>query len=63
VGACSNCRKQVWVITRGLLSRIIREQDKVTVKEVPIDELIKIYQKRIEDNLKEDELEDELKNI
>jgi len=59
----SNCRKQVWVITRGLSSRIIREQDEVTVKEVPIDELIKIYQKRIEDNLKEVELEDELKNI
>lgn len=59
----SNCRKQVWIITRGLSSRIIREQDEVTVKEVPIDELIKIYQKRIEDNLKEVELEDELKNI
>jgi len=59
----SNCRKQVWIITRGLSSRIIREQDEVTVKEVPIDELIKIYQKQIEDNLKEDELEDELKNI
>lgn len=59
----SSCKKQVWIITRGLSPRVIKEEDEVVVKEIPIDSLIEIYKKRIEENLREDQLEDELKNI
>jgi hypothetical protein len=49
-------QKQVWIITRGT-PRIIKRIDDITVKEVPVQELIKIYKKRMEEDVSEEELE------
>jgi hypothetical protein len=50
-----DCRKQVWIITRGI-SRTLRKIDKVTVKEVSISDLVNAFRKRIMENLQEDEI-------
>jgi len=58
----SQSQKQVWIISKGN-PRIIKHVDDITVKEVPIHALIKIYKKRIEENMDEKELEKVLANI
>jgi len=58
----SRCQKQVWIITKGS-PRVIRRVDDVTVKEVPVQELIKIYEKRMEEDVDEEGLEKALANI
>ncbi|MFH0888661.1 MAG: hypothetical protein V1871_05570 [Planctomycetota bacterium] len=56
--------KQVWIITRGTKSRIIRKEDKTTIKEVVINDLTKFYRDRIADNkMDEERFEENLKNI
>lgn len=56
------CQKQVWIITRGN-PRLIKKVNEVKVKEVPIDEIIKIFSERIESNLNEDEFERRLGDV
>jgi len=58
----SQSQKQVWIISKGN-PRIIKHVDDITVKEVPIHALIKIYKKRIEENMDEKELEKVLANV
>lgn len=57
------CTKNVWIITRGFKSRIIKEIDEVIVKEVPIDKLIELYRERLEKDIDEKEFEIKLQNI
>jgi hypothetical protein len=42
----SHRQKQVWITSRGS-PRVIKQIDDITVKEVPVQELIKIYKTRI----------------
>jgi len=58
----SHCQKQVWIITRGAL-RIIKQIDDISIKEVPVQELIKIYKTRIKEDIGEKELEKALISI
>ncbi len=57
-----DCQKSVWIITRGSSKRITK-MDNVTVKEVGVSQLMEIYRNRIERNLGEDQLVDELKAL
>lgn len=58
----SSCEKQVWIITRGN-SRILKKRDGVIVKEVSTSEIIRIYLKRLEENISKREFEIMLKKI
>jgi hypothetical protein len=58
----SNCNKQVWIITRGTLTTIERVDD-ITIKEVPICEIIKVYLERLQKTMDETELENRLRNL
>lgn len=58
----SHCSKHVWIVTRGT-PRILKRIDDVTVKEVTVSKLIKVYHERIKKDLDETELETALKNI
>jgi hypothetical protein len=58
----NQCQKQVWIITKGT-SKIIKQIDDIVVKEVSIQDLIKIYRKRMNENINEKELEELLVNI
>jgi len=58
----SSCSKQVWIITRGI-PRVLKRVDDVTVKEVTIIELIKVYSDRVEKDMDEAELEAVLRDI
>jgi len=58
----SHHRKQVWIITRGV-PRIIKQIDDIPIKEVPVQELIKIYKTRIKEDIDEKELEKALISI
>jgi len=49
--------KQVWIITKGMNSRIIKVRSAVTVKEVGVGKLMEIYRRRLEENLNEEALE------
>jgi len=53
-------KKQVWIITRGKPRLVKKRIDGIEVKEVSVETLIKIYAKRLEENLDEEKLEDEL---
>jgi len=55
----SECKKQVWIITKGV-SREIRKIDDIIVKEVSVYDLIELYLERFERNFKEDEFEERL---
>jgi hypothetical protein len=48
-------QKQVWIITRGR-ARLMKKIDEVIVKEMPVEEIISFYRKRIEENLNENDL-------
>ncbi|MBI5779122.1 MAG: hypothetical protein HZA49_06665 [Planctomycetes bacterium] len=54
----SNAR-QVWIITNGS-SREIRTIDGITIKEVPIKNIMELYRKRIQDDLDEADFEKKL---
>ena len=54
--------KQVWLITKGK-THIVRKVDDITVREVSIQDLVDISEKRIIDNLDEDELSYALKSL
>jgi hypothetical protein len=58
----SSSQKQVWIISRGS-PRLIKQIDDVTVKEVSVQELIKIYKTRIKEDISEEELEKVLASI
>jgi len=58
----SRCIHQVWIITRGT-PRILKRVDDITVKEVTVSELIKVYSDRLEKDIDEVELETALRNI
>lgn len=58
----ANCKKQVWIITRGI-SRTISKTDDVTIKEIPISRLIKIYSERVKKLIDDVELENMLINL
>ena len=51
----TNDQKQVWIITRGK-ARTISKIDSVTVREVPVGEIIEFYRERLEKDLDEDAL-------
>jgi len=58
-----NCKKSVWVIMQEGERRILKEIDKIQIKAVSIREMIRIYRKRIVEDMDEIELEKELENI
>lgn len=58
----SQYNKQVWIITRGS-SRMINFVDDVLIREIPIDKIVQIYQNRLDNNIDEIELENQLKDI
>jgi hypothetical protein len=58
----SNCHRQVWIITRGS-SRMIKKVDDVLIKEVPIDKIVQIYRNRLENDIDENTLENQLREI
>lgn len=58
----SKCNKQVWIITRGTL-RTLEKIDDITIKEVPISEIIKVYLERLQKAMDETELENRLINL
>lgn len=57
------CTKNVWIITRSVQSRIIKEIDEIMVKEVSINRLIELYRERIEQDLDDKSLEKKLENV
>lgn len=58
-----NCTKQVWIITRGT-NRIIEKVDDITIKEIPVCDIIKIFKERLlKENVDEIWLEKELREI
>lgn len=57
-----DCSKSVWIITQGKSRRITR-LDSVTVKEISVTDLMRVYRERIEKNLSEDQLASALGNI
>jgi hypothetical protein len=54
--------KQVWIITRGT-PRVIEQRDDIKVKEVPVQELIKIYGERLKEDVDEEGLVRKLLDI
>ena len=54
--------KQVWIVTKGR-PQVLKKVDDVTVKEVPVNELIRVYLERIQNALTEVELTKRLANI
>lgn len=54
--------KQVWIITRGS-SRMIKQVDDVLIREIPIEKIVRIYRNRLENNINEIELENQLRDI
>lgn len=58
----SNCNKQVWIITRGT-PRTLEKINGITVKEVPISQIIKVYTERLRKIMDETELENRLGNL
>jgi len=55
--------KQVWIITKSMASRLIKNVSNISVKEVGISNLIQIYRKRLDENLNEAALEKLLREI
>jgi hypothetical protein len=58
----NHMKKQVWIITRGA-PRVIERIDGITVKEVPVQELIEIYVERLIEDVDEEELVRKLLHI
>ncbi|MEM2463670.1 MAG: hypothetical protein QXY07_03190 [Candidatus Bathyarchaeia archaeon] len=58
----SHCNKQVWIITRGT-PRTLEKINGITVKEVPINQLIKVYAERLREMMDDTELENRLNNL
>lgn len=56
------CEKQVWIITKGK-TRTLRKIDDIAVKEISVQDLLDLNEKRIVNNLDEDQLAYELKNL
>jgi hypothetical protein len=57
-----DCSKSVWSVTRGKSRRITR-LDSVTVKEVSVMDLMRVYRERVEKNFSEDQLVSALGNL
>lgn len=57
-----NHQKQVWIITRGK-PRLIKKINDVVVKEILIDDLIGIYEYRLQNMVSADDLENQLRNL
>lgn len=58
-----NCDKSVWIITRVGNSRLIRQIDEISIKEIPIGKIIELYRKWIKEDIDESTFETELKNL
>jgi hypothetical protein len=58
----SKLDKYVWIITRGN-SRVIKKVDDVVVKEVPDGKIVRIYRNRLENDIDEGTLENQLRAI
>jgi len=43
--------KQIWIITRGDTARLLKNEDSIKVKEIPIKVLIAFYRKRLSDEI------------
>ncbi len=56
------CEKQVWIVTKGT-THILRRVDDITIKEVNVQDLLDLNEKRILENLHEDQLSYELRNL
>lgn len=54
--------KQVWVITRGV-SRRIKLINDIVVKEVSVQDIVKLYQERLRGTVSDEQLEIKLRNI
>ena len=54
--------KQVWVITRGV-SRRIKLINDIVVKEVSVQDIVKLYQERLRNTVSDEELETRLRNL
>jgi hypothetical protein len=54
--------KQVWVITRGV-SRRIKLINDIVVKEVSVQDIMKLYQERLRGTVSDEQLEIRLRNI
>lgn len=58
----TSCHKEVWIITRGT-KRVIKKQNEIIVKEIAIDDLLQIYQKRLLYNWDTNNVENQLREI
>jgi len=56
------CSKSAWVITRGT-SRTITKVDSISVREIGVSDLMRIYEQRVEENFSEKKLADELEGL
>jgi hypothetical protein len=58
-----DCRKSVWIITRGGSQRLIKQIDGIKIREIPVEKIIELYRKRIREDFDETALEEELQNL
>ncbi|MFC1866545.1 hypothetical protein ACFL0H_00165 [Thermodesulfobacteriota bacterium] len=56
-----DCEKYVWIITRSVNNRLIKQVDEISVKEISVQKLMELYRKRIEFDMDESALETELR--
>lgn len=59
----NKCHKQVWIITRGPPRMINKRVGDILVKEVSVDKIIRIYRNRLVNNIDENALENQLRDI
>ena len=59
----TNHAKQVWIITRGANSRLIKKEDEILIKEVPVTKIEALYRKRLIDDIDEEGFERCLRDL
>lgn len=59
----SNHAKQVWIITRSTNSRLIKKEDEILIKEVPVTKIEALYRRRLIDDIDEEGFERCLRDL
>lgn len=58
-----NCNKSVWIITKDGNQRLIKQIDEIHIKEVPVEKIITLYRKRINEDIDETIFEKDLRSL